>query len=248
MKRLFKRNYILLTVLTMLLIFHTDFLVQAAPSETGTLKIHAEQQKGSVYLAVYKVADFVGDRYEFVPEFLKINENLEQEEDKTDINGMTNASEVQLCAEKLCSYVEKENIAPMFQGEIIKDKNFGEIPKGLYLIKQISKDTDLMKVNPVIIEVPYWEIDPLQEGTQTANLVYDVNVTLKEEEIGQTKPEYPDFTEDETMEQETEHHSNIKTGDAISSRQIMVYSILFILSIIAAFETGKRIHRNKRKG
>ena len=242
MKRLCKRNYILLTVLTMLLIFHTDFLVQAAPAETGTLKIHAEQQKGSVYLAVYKVADFVGDKYEFVPEFSKMNENLEHEEDRTEINGMTNASEVQVCAQKLCSYVEKENIIPMLQGEVVADKDFGEIPKGLYLIKQISRETDLMKVSPVIIEVPYWELDP-------PKLVYNVNITLKEEEIEQIKPENPVKPEvdDEKDDQVEEEKPTIKTGD-LSSGQIMGYSILFMLSMAAAFESGRRISGKQKKG
>ena len=245
MKQLLKRKYILLTIVTMLLIFHTDFWVQASPSETGRLTIHADQQKGSFHISVYKIADHVDDSYECVPEFTGFNESIVCEDGRLKINDMTNASEILDYAEKLCDYVEDEDITPMFEEEVVNDKDFGEIPTGLYLIKQIEKESDLMQVNPVIIEVPYWEVEYQQDGIKSYEQVYNVNINLKTEEIDQVKPQYPDITNDD--DEIIKQHSIIKTGD-YSLKHIVFYSILFIISMIGAFETGKKIHRNRRKG
>lgn len=139
--------------LTAVLFFHAALPVQAAPPETGTLKIVLKEADCRVEFAVYRVADYEDGKFTMLPEFAEFNEGRQ---DPVDLNAIRDASEAERCAELLEDWAVSRKLPTAYQRYTEKGEvNLGKVPVGMFLIRQIPHEDDELKVLPFLIGVPY---------------------------------------------------------------------------------------------
>lgn len=225
MTRWLKNCRILVMCLAAVLLLGTGIPVQAAAPESGTLKIRLKETKYRVEFAVYKVADYINGNYMLTSDFIGIKDEME------DLNKLTNASQMQGCAEQLMDWANSNNISPMYQ-EYTEDGvlDLGEVPVGMFLIKQIPHEDDELIVAPTLLGVPYWKV-VVEDGVEHKVLEYFVESQPKgEEPLTPEPPEVPEEPE----------RPNIKTGDEYAPWITFYIVVMAIAAGSIAFVTARQ--------
>lgn len=187
MKRWLKSSRIWALCLAAILLIGIEIPVQASP-ESGTLKVHLKENRFRVEFAVYKVAEYTDGEYPLTSDFAGINDKVENAENRVDLNKLTNASQMKACAEKLIKWADEKNISPMYQAYTEDGVlDLGEVPLGMFLVRQISHKEDQILVTPALLGVPYWKV-VTENGEQHKVLEYTVESEPKESvEIPETE-------------------------------------------------------------
>lgn len=229
--------------LAAVLLLGTGIPLQAAPPETGTLKIHLKENKYCVEFAVYRVADYVNGNYELTNEFAGINEGG-QKWDVVNLNAMSDAASAEEYAQRFAEWEEENHLQPMLQAYTQDGTwNAGEVPAGMYLTVQIRHEGDSLKVAPFLLGVPYWKVETI-DGKEVRTLEYNVESQPKgEEDI--PVPEKPEEPEKPEKPQKPEPPDEVKTGDE-SQEWIRFYAILCIAAGGTAFAAARQ-KKERRK-
>lgn len=229
MIRWLKNCRILVMCLAAVLLLGTGIPVQAAAPESGTLKIRLKETGYRVEFAIYKVADYIDGNYMLTSEFAGSKDEVE------DLNKLSNASKMQACAEQLIKWADDNHISPMYQ-EYTEDGvlDLGEVPLGMFLIKQIPHEDDKLIVASTLLGVPYWKV-VVKDGKEYKVLEYFVESQPKGEEP--VTPEPPPIIPDEPDK------PDIKTGDDSGIEMIHYITMMAVTAGYFAYAVTKRKNR-----
>lgn len=188
------------------LFLKTGASVQAAPPETGTLKITLPKE-GIVELELFRVGSYENGEYKLIPEFESFNQSM-AEESRIHLNHIKTAAELERSGKMIFQWIQDVGMQPLFREIIRDDRNCGEFPVGMYLLVQVPRDTDVIRISPFLLGIPYWEIEIEEDGGKTKTLIYDVNSHPKlagSTEIDQEKPKDEEHPGDKEKPKDEEH-------------------------------------------
>lgn len=180
-----KVNRICGICLAAVLFFCAGASAQAAPPETGTLKITLSEKEYQAEFAVFKVAEYVDGNYEINDAFAGGAANA------VNLNHMKDVAEAEQCAQVLGEWAEKQQIAPTYQGRSSYGEwNLGKVPTGMYLVTQVHEEDSPLKVSTFLVGVPYWKVEKIGEE-ETKTLEYYVAAKPKCEVTDPPSPNPP---------------------------------------------------------